>query len=54
METVHSSGFRSEGINWDGRDDYGDKLARGVYVYRLSIETEEGSKAEKIEKLVIL
>lgn len=54
IETVHSSGFRSEGINWDGRDEYGDKLARGVYVYRLSIETEQGEKAEKIEKLVIL
>ena len=54
IETVQSSGFRSEGINWNGRDEYGDKLARGVYVYRLSIETEQGEKAEKIEKLVIL
>ncbi len=54
FETVHSSGFRSEGINWDGRDDFGDKLARGVYIYRLTIETEDVTKAEKIEKLVIL
>ncbi|MFT5821346.1 MAG: hypothetical protein ACI8ZM_002598 [Crocinitomix sp.] len=54
IETVHSTGFRSNGINWDGRDDYGDKIGRGVYVYRLSIETEQGKKAEKIEKLVIL
>lgn len=54
FETVHSDGFRSEGINWDGRDDFGDKLAKGVYVYRLSIETENGLKADKIEKLVIL
>jgi len=54
LETVLTSGFRSEGINWDGRDDFGDRLARGVYVYRLSIETEQGDKAEKIEKLVIL
>ena len=54
IETVHSKGFRSEGINWNGIDDYGDKLGRGVYVYRLSIETEQGNKAEKIEKLVIL
>lgn len=54
LETVNSVGFRSEGINWDGRDDFGDKLAKGVYVYRLSIETPDGKKAEKIEKLVIL
>jgi len=54
LETEHSPGFRSQGINWDGRDEFGDKLARGVYVYRLSIETDQGEKAEKIEKLVIL
>ena len=54
IETVHTAGFRSDGINWNGRDEYGDKLGRGVYVYRLSIETEQCNKAEKIEKLVIL
>ncbi|MFT4600505.1 MAG: hypothetical protein ACI857_000679 [Arenicella sp.] len=54
IENVNTSAFRSEGINWDGRDEYGDKLGRGVYVYRLSIETPDGKKAEKLEKLVIL
>lgn len=54
QRTVTTSGFRSEGIAWDGRDDFGDKLARGVYVYRLTIETPDGQKAEKIEKLVLL
>ena len=54
IENVNSSAFRSEGINWNGRDEYGDKLGRGVYVYRLSIETPDGKKAEKLEKLVIL
>ena len=47
-------GFRSEPLAWDGRDDYGDKLGRGVYVYRLNVLTPEGDKAEKLEKLVIL
>lgn len=47
-------GFRSEPLAWDGRDDYGDKLGRGVYVYRLNVMTPEGDKAEKLEKLVIL
>ena len=54
IETVNSSGFRTSGIAWDARDEFGDKLARGVYVYRLSIETDSGEKSEKIEKLVIL
>jgi hypothetical protein len=51
---VNTQGFRSEGIAWDGKDDFGDQLAKGVYVYRLSIKTDNGGKAEKIEKLVIL
>ncbi len=47
-------GFRSEPLAWDGCDDQGDKLGRGVYVYRLNVVTSEGEKAEKLEKLVIL
>lgn len=47
-------GFRSEPLAWDGCDDHGDKLGRGVYVYRLSVLTPEGARAEKLEKLVIL
>jgi hypothetical protein len=47
-------GYRSEALAWDGRDDFGDKLGRGVYVYRLGVTTPEGERAEKFEKLVIL
>jgi len=54
QEKVATKGFRTEGISWDGRDDYGDQLARGVYVYRLKLLTVEGITAEKTEKLVIL
>ena len=54
FETVNTTGYRSDGISWDGRDDFGDHIGRGVYVYRLSITTEDGTKAEKLEKLVIL
>jgi hypothetical protein len=54
QQTVLCEGFRPEGIDWDGRDDFGDKLAKGVYVYKLSILDVENKKAEKIEKLVIL
>jgi hypothetical protein len=47
-------GFRAEPLAWDGLDDFGDKLGRGVYVYRLHVAAEDGSDAEKFEKLVIL
>lgn len=51
---VESCAYRSEGIPWDGLDEYGDKLGRGVYVYRLSIKNSEGKTDQKLEKLYIL
>ena len=47
-------GFRAEPIDWDGRDEYGDKIGRGVYLYRLKVHSLAGSTADKFEKLVIL
>ena len=58
VKTIHQQvqtlGFRSEGIEWDGKDDFGDQLAKGVYVYRLKVKNMDGQIAEKTEKLVIL
>ena len=53
-ELVETQGFRSNGIVWDGRDEFGDQLAKGVYIYRLKVKTPEGNTDEKIEKLVLL
>ncbi len=53
-ETVHTDGFRSYGIPWNGLDDFGDQLAKGVYVYRVKVKTPDGETADKTEKLVIL
>lgn len=53
-QNVSTSGFRSEGVFWDGLDEYGDKLARGVYIYKLTVRNEEGKTADKVEKLVLL
>ncbi len=42
-------------INWNGRDDYDDQLARGVYVYRISVRAAADSQqVTKFEKLVLL
>ncbi len=58
IKTIHTEiateGFRSDGIPWDGRDDFGNKIGRGVYFYKLSVRTSSGEKTEKIEKLLIL
>lgn len=41
-------------IEWDGRDEFGDKLSKGVYIYRLIVRSSDGKVAEETEKLVIL
>ncbi len=51
---VRTEGFISESIHWDGLDDFGDKIGKGVYVYRLKAIDSNGGKADKFEKLVIL
>lgn len=45
---------QSTPMEWDGLDDYGDKIGRGVYVYQLEVKTTNGETARKLEKLVIL
>ena len=47
-------GYRVNGIYWDGKDDYGDKIGKGVYVYKLTVQADNGLKADAFEKLVIL
>lgn len=51
---VTTEGFRSEAIEWDGKDNFGDNIGRGVYVYHVKIRSTDGSIADKYEKLVIL
>ncbi|WP_298339527.1 type IX secretion system sortase PorU [uncultured Algibacter sp.] len=52
---VKSTSSLSRDIVWDGRDDFGDKIGKGVYVYKLKVHSNLLNKTvEKIEKLVIL
>jgi len=54
QQEVGNSGSRVANITWDGKDEYGDKLARGVYVYRLKAKASNGNIADQYQKLVIL
>jgi hypothetical protein len=54
QRTITTIGNRSDEISWDGRDDYGAKLGRGVYLWQLSVRTSDGKRVQKLEKLVIL
>jgi hypothetical protein len=53
QKTIITAGNRSSELEWDGRDEYGDKVGRGVYLYKLSVTASGKLKKEKIEKLVI-
>lgn len=53
-EVVVSEGYLARGISWNGRDDYGDRIGKGVYVYKLKVRSRNGTITEKYEKLVIL
>jgi hypothetical protein len=53
-KTINTFGNRSTEVDWDGRDDFGDKIGRGVYIYRIKVFCN-GSKPRTVtEKLVIL
>lgn len=53
---VVSEGNRVQSkVTWNGLDDYGDKIGKGVYVYRVKVRSQlDNSTADKYEKLVIL
>jgi hypothetical protein len=54
-QTVATDGFLSRDITWNGRDDFGQRIGKGVYIYKLTVKsTVTQQKKEKIEKLVIL
>lgn len=54
-QVVFTEGFLCREITWDGKDDFGDKIGKGVYVYKLTVKsTVTNEQSEKFEKLVIL
>ncbi|MBK8921605.1 MAG: type IX secretion system sortase PorU [Saprospirales bacterium] len=59
LHSKAADGFRVADIGWDGKDEYGDHLARGVYLYRVKVRGTDlaGNTAtaeSDFEKLVIL
>lgn len=54
-QIVNTDGFLSRDIVWNGLDDFGDRIGKGVYVYKLTVKsTLTNQQIEKFEKLVIL
>lgn len=57
-EAYVSDGYRVDDLDWDGLDDSGGQLAKGIYVYKIRVAYNVGEGKEivesKAEKLVIL
>lgn len=51
-----SEGYHVRDIHWDGLDDYGQTLARGTYIYKISVRSSSGLQVENsvYQKLVLL
>ncbi len=53
-QTISTSGFHADQLHWDGLDDFGDRIGRGVYIYRLRVRSADGESVQDTQKLVIL
>lgn len=54
QQTIVTPGFHAGEIHWDGLDDFGDRIGRGVYVYRIRLRAADGENVQDTQKLVIL
>jgi len=53
-QTINTPGNRSIELGWDGTDEWGARVGRGVYLYRLLVKSPNGKTANKWERLVVL
>ncbi|MEO6190105.1 MAG: type IX secretion system sortase PorU, partial [Saprospiraceae bacterium] len=58
QQTITPTGFRISDIEWDGKDDSGQELANGVYLYRIGLYSSTKdlvlSQKSNFQKLVLL
>ena len=50
IKEINSYGINDKFVKvfWDGRDEDGNQLANGTYLYKLNIKTIDGSLTENI------
>lgn len=50
----HVAGYRLRPINWDGRDNNGNRVASGIYIYTLEFKTGKNETSRISGQMVIL
>jgi len=41
-------------VDWDGRDNAGDEMGNGTYLYRVEIDTADGLVVSDMQRLVMM
>ncbi len=58
ISAEENEGYRVDNIHWDGLDDYGDRIGKGVYIYKILVQaegaTDQAKQNSEFQKLVIL
>jgi hypothetical protein len=53
-----NAGYRVDDLHWDGLDEFGDRIGRGVYIYKIFVQAQgvesETKQSSEFQKLVIL
>ena len=50
----YAEGNHFDQLKWEGLDDYGQRIGKGVYIYKVRIKTTDGKYTEAVQKLVLL
>ena len=53
-ETLFANGYRNNEIKWDATDAYGNRITKGIYIYKVFVKSELGLEAYKTSKLVVI
>ncbi|MBK7957103.1 MAG: type IX secretion system sortase PorU [Bacteroidetes bacterium] len=54
-QKIQATSYRmNREICWDGLDEYGDAIGRGVYIYKVFLRDEQGNSIADVQKLVLL
>ena len=54
QRNINDQGFKNDPIEWNGTTDSGEKIGKGLYIYRLILKKTDGTTVEKTNKLVFL
>jgi hypothetical protein len=53
-QIINAEGSRVDNIAWDGKDEMGDPIGKGVYLYKIYYKTQSGISVSKYQKLIKL